>query len=248
MPKGNERWRYGAIGALLGLGSPIGLLIIRILLEGNHHLFAEIGVQLSNDPLVYFYNTATTVLVLGLIGFLAGRQIEKLNALSETDPLTGIANRRMLKEALGVELARSKRWNEPLSALLLDVDRLKEINDQWGHREGDKALKCVAETLRAVCRQSDCCGRYGGDEFLILAPRTDPEGAHSMAERIRLGVIERHTENGPDISVSVGCATSLSGLTKADSLLVAADEALYASKAARDSRRRVQTAPCVAVS
>jgi len=236
------------IGALLGFGSPIGLLALRILSDGQHPLFTEVILQVTNEPSVYLYNTLTTVVVLGVIGFLVGRRFEALSLLSETDPLTGIANRRTLKEALGVELARSRRWKEPLSALLLDVDRLKQINDEWGHREGDKALKCVAETLRAVCRQSDCCGRFGGDEFLILAPRTDPEGAHSMAERISAGVTARHRSNGPEISVSVGCATTLEGLTKADSLLVAADEALYASKAARDSSQRVRTAPCVAVS
>ena len=199
--------------------------------------------ELAADRLAYVYLILSTTTVFVSLGFLLGSQEDKLRKLALTDPLTGLLNRRYFTQRLAEELARSKRYDTPLSLLILDLDRLKAINDGYGHEAGDKAIKAVAQTLEATLRTSDIATRYAGDEFAALLPQTSAAEALGLAKRI--GQRVRQLGYGPEdtqMSVSIGVA-DIDGDMTAEELFAAADEALYAAKAA--GRNNVVAAPRV---
>jgi len=105
--------------------------------------------------------------------------------MSITDPLTGLHNRRYLEARLTEELSRSKRYNYPLSFMMIDIDDFKLYNDRNGHQAGDRALEITAQCLRAALRKVDVASRYGGEEFSILLPQTTLQEAGVLADRIR---------------------------------------------------------------
>jgi diguanylate cyclase (GGDEF)-like protein len=169
------------------------------------------------------------------------RLIQDLEHISRVDGLTGVLNRRALMESLSHEADRSRRYGFPLSMILCDIDRFKDINDTYGHDEGDRALLAVTRTLAATVRQSDLLGRYGGDEFMVILPATSLDGAEEFAERIRRAVRGIHFEPGGGspvpLTVSLGVSALATGKGEdVDNLVKRADMALYASKAeGRDS-------------
>ena len=109
----------------------------------------------------------------------------KLRAAALTDPLTELPNRRYAMKRLDVEWANAERTGHPLSVLMVDIDRFKTINDTHGHDMGDLVLRETAKAMCRTLRRSDTCARIGGEEFVVISPNTDPEGARSLAERIR---------------------------------------------------------------
>ncbi|MFI8480179.1 biofilm regulation diguanylate cyclase SiaD [Pseudomonas sp. NPDC078700] len=111
-----------------------------------------------------------------------------LKEASNRDPLTSLANRRMLIERLKEEVARSTRQNKTFVLAMVDVDHFKQINDTWGHDIGDRMLEEIARVLQAEVRGYDLCGRWGGEEFLILLPDTDLVAAEQVIERVRIGL------------------------------------------------------------
>ncbi len=153
----------------------------------------------------------------------------ELRQLSVTDPLTGLLNRRYLEERLAEEIKRSNRYGYPMSFLMIDVDEFKSYNDKFTHPEGDKALKLVAENLRATLRGADVAARYGGEEFSILLPQTTSEEAEIIAERIRQKVYTTKFPNR-QVTVSIGVASSSLALNSVENLISAADKALYEAK------------------
>jgi diguanylate cyclase (GGDEF)-like protein len=163
------------------------------------------------------------------------REVERTKRLAATDPLTRVANRRGLDEALRRELARAQRADKPLSLLLLDVDGLKAINDTLGHPAGDRALRAVARCARQTLRRGDLVARIGGDEFALLLPETDEEGARAIAQRIRSKLASAGA-HGSAVRLSVGVAMARH-LIEADTLLEVADGVLYQDKVARNSLR-----------
>jgi diguanylate cyclase (GGDEF)-like protein len=172
------------------------------------------------------------------------RQLEEAHAealrRSREDPLTGIFNRRHFGEALASELARARRGGAPPALLLLDLDHFKAVNDAHGHLTGDAVLCATAERIASVLRSSDCLARWGGEEFAILAPDIDADGAVALAERARLTLTERPIEvDGLSIrlTLSVGVAIAVREDTP-DGLVHAADRALYEAK--RAGRNRVR--------
>jgi len=156
------------------------------------------------------------------------RQEEHTQLLSVTDPLTGLANYRLLLDRIDLEIKRYGRTGRPFSILLLDLDGLKKINDAYGHLGGSRALCRVAEVLRLHCREVDTPARYGGDEFALILPETPIEQARQVAERIsqRLG----NDPETPRISASVGVAEYPHDGYTVEHILRAADEALYSQK------------------
>lgn len=168
---------------------------------------------------------------------------EQLKAISVTDGLTGVANRRRFDEKLSVEWNRALRQAHPLSLLLLDIDYFKRVNDELGHLVGDDCLIEVASLCHAeIQRSGDLLARYGGEEFGILLPATPDEGAVQVAERLRQAIARSsvHTAGGVapvNLTVSVGVATMVpsSGMLPQD-LIRRADEALYAAKAGGRNR------------
>jgi diguanylate cyclase len=172
----------------------------------------------------------------------ANRQLE---ALSSTDGLTGVFNRRYFDTRLAEETARSRRQG-PMALVMIDVDYFKDFNDKLGHLAGDACLRQLAETLtQVVRRETDIVARYGGEEFAIILPYTDPDGAGQLAEKVRAHVEQRMNfkwGGAPvPVTVSLGLATTPAGSRlEPDTLIAAADQALYASKQAGRNRVTVR--------
>ena len=157
------------------------------------------------------------------------RANERLKELSLTDPLTGCWNRRAFDERLARETAASERHGGALAILMIDIDNFKRVNDSFGHEVGDQVLCHVAKVLREGARGTDFVCRYGGEEFAILLPRTNIEGATIIAERLRLGVNGRW--NGHAVTVSIGIAGRPETGEDPHAIVRCADEALYRAKA-----------------
>ncbi|MFA4029413.1 MAG: hypothetical protein GDYSWBUE_000163 [Candidatus Fervidibacterota bacterium] len=162
------------------------------------------------------------------------RLYEQMERLSLTDALTGIANRRHIERHLEIEFARAKRYNYPLSAIMLDIDHFKRFNDIHGHLTGDRVLQGLARLLTNIARASDLVGRYGGEEFLIICAYTDLNGALALAERIRRAVEQTAFESREGeklhITISAGVATFPEDAQDSVGLIEAADKALYVAK------------------
>lgn len=168
----------------------------------------------------------------------------KLSAEAATDALTGVANRRSLLRFAANETLRAQRYGRPLSLLMLDLDRFKEVNDRYGHQWGDEVLKQAATVIQSVLRGTDLLGRYGGEEFAVMMPETSAEEAAGVAERIREKISQILLDTGNDkiaIRVSIGVATLSPEELDVQSLINRADAALYSAK--REGRDRVVCAP-----
>jgi diguanylate cyclase (GGDEF)-like protein len=170
------------------------------------------------------------------------RAHEEAQRLSLTDPLTGLWNYRYLQESVRREVERASRFHRMLTVLALDLDRFKEVNDTYGHAAGDAVLVEFARRVRLALREVDLAFRQGGEEFVVLLPETDRAGGVVVAER--LGAIIRsepvRVEPGEliPVTVSIGVAVFPDDGALAAQVLAAADDALYAAKAAgRDTYR-----------
>lgn len=153
------------------------------------------------------------------------------------DGLTGLANRRAATDALHAETARAQRLQTPLAIVLADLDGFKDVNDEYGHAVGDEVLRTFADVLRRTLRESDVAGRWGGEEFLLLLPGADEEGAVQLAERIRLTLADRSIPGAPGLSVTASFGVAeYAGESNGDDLVVAADGALYRAKRAGKDR------------
>ena len=158
----------------------------------------------------------------------------KLEAMARTDDLTGLYNRRYLNEQLEQAWARAARSRRPLAFMMIDLDRFKAVNDNFGHQQGDKELRRAAMVIEANCRQVDVTARYGGDEFCVLMPNTEADKAVQVAERILRqyrysGRIK--CEDAEPLGMSIGIAhVDLSRPANAQQLIQHADEAMYAAK------------------
>jgi diguanylate cyclase (GGDEF)-like protein len=229
---------YALAGAVLSIGAPTGLLVLREVYAPR-----PVTAELLSDRLTYLYVLLATALVLASIGFVLGRQADRLASLSQTDALTGLPNRRALSQHIREELHRSARYNTPVSLLMIDVDGLKQVNDAEGHAAGDRMLRVVARAITHTLRESDFGARWGGDEFGIVAPNTTSEAARASAERLAVHIRQYRDEHGRFPTVSVGIATfdpNRSEYSDIESLSLAADRALYQAKA--KGRDRVEAA------
>ena len=238
LPLHRSVW-YSLAGIVLSLGAPTGLLILRELYTPRPFV-----AELASERLTYIYVLVATAAVLAAVGFALGRQADRLAALSATDPLTGLANRRALKRYLTDEFRRAFRYRNPLSLLLVDVDHLKQVNDEYGHAMGDRVLRTVARAIADSLRQSDVGARWGGDEFAIVAPNTNADAARHSAERLLARVMDvSRKDHDLSVTVSVGISTyepDNPEHLELDSLVRAADHALYRAK--ESGRNRAQAA------
>jgi diguanylate cyclase (GGDEF)-like protein len=163
---------------------------------------------------------------------------ERTRELAIHDELTGLYNRRFIFQLLESEWDRSRRFDDPLSVILLDIDHFKKLNDTFGHLAGDDVLKEVAVVLEDSIRRTDTAGRYGGEEFLVLLPKTDETQALSVAEKIRSALEARDLSIDSSVTISAGvCSTTHKLGHRCADLVAAADSMLYRAK--RQGRNRV---------
>jgi len=210
-------------------------------------LQSDLGGDVQVGTVVFYLGTASILAAVGRLyrmrlerDELAARMaleaaqertlvlVGELDRLSREDSLTGVANRRAWDEALKRSCAEAERTGLPLSVLLLDIDRFKEINDEHGHRRGDEVLQQVSECLSGRVRASDLLARVGGDEFAVLCPNTDPGAARHLADHL----IDLVAAMPGDFSVSVGSAVRWPG-AEPDAVMGLADRRLYQAKRAR---------------
>ena len=167
---------------------------------------------------------------------------EMLRDLSNTDPLTGLCNRRYMMEFLNREFQRAVRTDRDLSLIMGDIDHFKSINDTYGHQHGDEVLKAVAQSMRDQVRPYDLAARFGGEEFAIILPATNLEKAIAAAKRLRTTVSQltfQEEMHDRQITISLGVAcVSNKGIRSIEDLIHEADENLY--KAKRNGRNRVE--------
>lgn len=167
----------------------------------------------------------------------------RLRVEARADALTNALNRGGIMDILERELAQATRRKDPLAAMLVDVDHFKQVNDSHGHSVGDAVLQHVTQAIRGPLRAYDALGRYGGEEFLVIAPACALEEAAKVAERIRLSVEAKRFERAPisiGVTVSVGVAAGCGNQLQSGDLIELADGALYSAK--RNGRNRVELA------
>lgn len=168
----------------------------------------------------------------------------RLTHLATTDALTGLANRRHFIEQMTLALARQKRHETPTALLMIDLDWFKNVNDRYGHAIGDTVLKHASAVMASSLRRIDLLGRLGGEEFAILLPDTEADGAHEFAERLRQQIISQPAHAGPDaipITLSIGVTPFTARDEDIDAILARADRALYRAK--DNGRNRVELEP-----
>ena len=233
-------------GAALVVSPPI-----TVGLAGTAALGYLLAVVLGSDPdtLGEPVTTATVginltaMILLAYVAMVIAREQRRSRdaaiRLSTIDPLTTLFNRGFFFAALEREIARSARSGRGFCLLMMDLDELKSVNDRLGHFYGDRVLRSVGEIVTAGVRRIDTAARYGGDEFVVLLPETDPTGAYVVAEKIRLGVQELDlglAEASVRPSISIGVVSYPDDGNTADELMISADGAMYASKRAGKNR------------
>ena len=207
-----------------------------------------------DDDALYYYGlplsmvAASILIALGVADRLRAQRAALSDAerRAQTDPLTGVLNRRSLIERLDVACARAKARGLPIALLFIDLDHFKQINDTFGHQAGDACLRAVIEPIHAELRQSDVIGRYGGEEFVVILSSADAAAATPIAQRILERVADvRVTGFGGPIRVtcSIGVATSDTLGIWGEPLLAQADAAVYVAK--RSGRNQIHLAPPV---
>ena len=196
---------------------------------------------------------AGIILLLGATYFFISRLLGKINetqqklmALASIDDLTQLYNRRYFFERFNQEVERSKRYQRPLSCIIMDIDFFKHVNDSFGHLAGDQVLINIAQIVRKNCRQSDLPGRYGGEELIVLLPETEAVGAMNIADRIREMIEQHRTVDGKGmvigVTVSIGVASlngmELRNIENNELIIQRADDALLQAK--KYGRNRIE--------
>jgi two-component system cell cycle response regulator len=188
-----------------------------------------------------------SLLVARTTQLVALRQmITRLRAEADRDYLTGLANRRRFRTALGQELERWRRYRVPCALVLVDIDHLKMVNDKHGHSAGDRVIRHIASSLMELSRDNDTAARLGGEEFALLLAGVGNEKALAAAERLRHVVCAAPVEDVGTVTISLGVAACPSHAATERTLYAASDAALYTAK--REGRNRTVVAPVMGVS
>lgn len=234
---GWRSWKKGNVGdgiiaaaaALMVIGIPVALY--QWLALGNYALTQAVAFGV--------YSCAYALVAMGFMASVLIEYQQNLSHLAMEDPLTQLLNRRGLENAMNLTLAQATRQQLPTAAIMIDIDHCKEVNSNFGNDAGDQVIRQVAQYLQRVSRASDVVARTGGDEYLVILPHTDLDGARILAERIRVDIAERPlvvNQQRIPITVSLGVAGAI-GDVDLDRLSQEADRAMHLAK--RGGRNRV---------
>lgn len=215
----------------------------RRILERRQEISERLGRRISLKTAIVDVLASTNVLRVPIL--VEYDEFKKLQVNAATDSLTGLHNRRLFDEYCDKELTRAKRYGQQLAIVILDMHKLKEVNDRRGHLEGDRVLRSVAATLRKTLRASDFAFRIGGDEFALLLPQDNPEQALTLCRRVRSQYEADLAPLNLNIAVTVDFGIAvypLDGEEKSD-LLGVADRRLYELKHSTRAGARVTTMP-----
>ncbi len=226
-----ESSRRLLVGSLIFFAASVALGLTHSILEWR--LNREVG---DFSMLARFYLANAAYIVLLMVSVRLNEQhvrartlAETMTQLANTDALIQIANRRKLDEIIVREINRTTRYSQSLSVIMFDIDKFKQVNDTYGHDIGDSVLKEVARTVQGLLRTTDILGRWGGEEFLVVAPQTDSAQACRLAERLRQVIALCPFERVGSITASFGIAQYRSQESQED-WLKRADNALYTAK------------------
>jgi diguanylate cyclase (GGDEF)-like protein len=248
----NKRMVWVLLSGLIVMTGTVIVLLINIRKRRRAELFlleeievrkqVQADLQKTRDELEMRVQERTVDLTMvnqHLLAEIAERKRveEQLRELSERDAMTKLFNRRKLLELLKSELRKAERYKRPLSLILFDLDRFKNVNDTYGHDVGDLVLQMTTGIILTTVRNTDICARYGGEEFLVVAPETNMEGALALAEKIRHSIEQYVYPVVGTVTISAGVAEFWSEDSE-DMLIKRADEALYAAKS--KGRNRVE--------
>jgi diguanylate cyclase (GGDEF)-like protein len=222
LPIAAVAWRVGLrYGFILSVGAVVAWS------ESNHLA----GMSFSNG--IWVVNAtahmAAFSTVVVLISYLQRSRVTE-HHLARTDALTELLNARAFYETATFEIERQKRYRHPLTIAFIDLDNFKEVNDRFGHKAGDSALLAVAQSLRNATRVTDTLSRVGGDEFALLLPETDIDGARQILQRVLSAIAKVMGENGWPVTGSIGAVTCNETPQNIDALVGMADNLMYRVK------------------
>jgi len=186
-----------------------------------------------SHPVVYFWNTLIRVVFFVIVTYLISELHDtqkSVQALARTDYVTGVVNTRYFHELLGTELNRSNRYKRPFTLAYLDLDNFKQVNDKFGHHEGDELIAFFSVELKNLLRETDIIARLGGDEFAILFPETDRHEAEIVITKIYGYLKERLVYKYPFVTFSAGVVTYLVTPHSTDETINVADQLMYSVK------------------
>lgn len=233
----------------------LGLVLGLVLLVGTAAVWPQgpwswLGNPTEKQFLLAFLSVILSILTSFVLGYVVViRLVQRLRHLSLHDALTDLLNRRAIEQLLQREAQRLQRFQEAFSVILIDIDHFKHINDRHGHAVGDHVLTEVAARLRSQAREVDRVARFGGEEFCVLLPHTDPAGALQAAERLRLAVCQTPIplpQEAVTVTASLGLACADNPQESLQSLLRRADQALYQAKDGGRNQVVVAAAPALA--
>lgn len=232
---------YGKTPSLLNSGMQDNSFYSNLwdtILEGK--VFRATIINKKKDGSIYYENKTITPLKdrkKNIVGFIStGKDVTKetlenqeVCRIAATDKLTGMYNRHKFEELFQLELERSKRYNLPLSMILIDIDNFKHVNDTYGHNTGDYTLKHLASVIQKNIRKVDILSRWGGEEFIVLTPGTNLDDTLQLAEKLRLLIYDEPFNTVGNITVSMGL-TTLQNEDTFIKLFERIDKALYSAK------------------
>lgn len=222
--------RYASNGAAIGLALFGALVWIAANWDGQQH---------ERAPWIMPFNVGTMAIAFATVGLLVTqlkRRLLAVEGLSRQDHLTTLLNGRAFYEQADLLLALARRSQRPITFAYLDLDNFKQVNDQQGHQEGDRALKLTASEVKRHVRQTDVVARLGGDEFALLLPDTDATPAQVSLDRVRTLVTASLQEQRWPVTLSVGAVTFRQIPATVDEAIKRADAVMYRAKSAGKNR------------
>ncbi len=235
LPKTKLRLQWGFLISL------ILVFIVGYLAFWQQSQQKPVDIESLTVPFVFFCGSIFVLMVnhLSLKTTKDMMQIYTLKRDSITDPLLGIFNRRYLDKRLSEEISQAQKYQHPLSLFIIDIDHFKKVNDTYGHQVGDQALQHIAKLVKNAIRDFDIVARYGGEELVVILPKTEPCDGHKLAERLRNIIatqpikLSNHND-GSEYSIEITASIGITGLTQSnafnDDLIQSADKALYQAK------------------